>query len=99
MIITTEQLTRYGSEGYLVLEDFVDASSCDRLRIRARELVQKFDPSEFVSIFSTREQNRHSDDYFLNSGDKVRFFFEEDAFHSDGTLRQGKEQSINKIGH
>jgi phytanoyl-CoA hydroxylase len=98
-MITTEQLTRYGSEGYLVLEDFVDAASCDRLRARARKLVEEFDPGEFVSIFSTREQNRHSDDYFLNSGDKVRFFFEEDAFLPDGTLKQSKEQSINKIGH
>ena len=58
-----------------------------------------FEPSDIVSIFSTREQNRRSDDYFLNSGDKIRFFFEEDAFLPDGTLKQSKEQSINKIGH
>ena len=73
--------------------------ACDGLRTRARELVQEFDPSGVVSIFSTREQNRRSDEYFLNSGDKIRFFFEEDAFHPDGTLKQSKEQSINKIGH
>jgi phytanoyl-CoA hydroxylase len=35
----------------------------------------------------------------MESGDKIRFFFEEDAFHPDGTLKQSKEQSINKIGH
>ena len=38
-------------------------------------------------------------DYFLESGDKIRFFFEEHAFLPDGSLRQTKEQSINKIGH
>src|SRR5205085_8464716 len=27
------------------------------------------------------------------------FFFEENAFNPDGSLRQNKEQSINKIGH
>jgi len=35
---------------------------------------------------------------FSSQGDKIRFFFEENAFHPDGTLRPGKEQSINKIG-
>ena len=50
-------------------------------------------------MFTTHEQTRTSDDYFLESGDKVRFFFEEDAFLPDGSLKQAKELSINKIGH
>jgi phytanoyl-CoA hydroxylase len=82
-----------------VLEDFVTGESCDALRARAGELVRDFDPAGIVSIFSTREQTRTSDDYFLESGDKIRFFFEEHAFNPDGTLKQSKEQSINKIGH
>jgi len=81
------------------LRDFVSHAACDRLKARAEELVRDFDPSGIVSVFSTREQTRTSDDYFLESGDKIRFFFEEDAFNPDGTLRQSKEQSINKIGH
>lgn len=99
MILTTEQRNRYDRDGFLVLNDFVDVASCDALRSRAGELVHHFEPSDIISIFSTREQNRRSDDYFLNSGDKIRFFFEEDAFLPDGTLKQSKEQSINKIGH
>jgi phytanoyl-CoA hydroxylase len=55
--------------------------------------------NEVASIFTTREQNRLTDEYFLQSSDKIRFFFEEDAFLSDGTLKQPKEHSINKIGH
>jgi phytanoyl-CoA hydroxylase len=69
------------------------------LRARAEELVHDFDPEGLVSIFSTHEQTRTSDDYFLESGDKIRFFFEENAFNPDGTLRQSRERSINKIGH
>jgi phytanoyl-CoA hydroxylase len=82
-----------------VLQDFVSHEACDLLRSRAMELVQDFEPREVASIFSTREQNRLIDSYFLESGDKIRFFFEEDAFLPDGTLKQTKERSINKIGH
>ena len=99
MKITPEQLINYRRDGFVVLPDFVDPRSCDGLRARAEEMVRDFDPSGLVSIFSTREQNRVTDDYFLNSADKIRFFFEEDAFLPDGTLKQSKEHSINKIGH
>lgn len=99
MSISQQQVELYDDQGFLVIERFADEADCDRLRQRAKELVQQFDPAEVVSIFSTREQNRLTDDYFMTSGDKVRFFFEEDAFNSNGTLKYEKEKSINKIGH
>jgi len=99
MTLDPDQLTAYDRDGFLVIENFVEAQACDRLCARAEELVRDFDPEGLVSIFSTHEQTRTSDDYFLESGDKIRFFFEENAFHPDGTLRQSKERSINKIGH
>src|SRR5947208_1756711 len=99
MRITGEQVAAYERDGFLVLDNFIERDDCDRLRARAEELVRDFDPKGVVSIFSTHEQTRTSDDYFLESGDKIRFFFEENAFLPDGTLRQSKERSINKIGH
>ena len=99
MRITPERLEAYERDGFIVVNDFVDPAACDRLRLRAEELVRAFDPTGIISIFSTREQNRLSDDYFLGSGDKIRFFFEEDAFLTEGTLKNHKERSINKIGH
>jgi len=99
MKLTTEQIATYDRDGFLVVANSVDESACDSLRARAEELVRDFDPAGVVSIFSTHEQTRCSDDYFLESGDKIRFFFEENAFLPDGTLRQSKGRSINKIGH
>jgi phytanoyl-CoA hydroxylase len=99
MSISKEQIDQYLGEGFLVIEGFADAAACDRLRARAAEMVHEFGPAEVVSIFSTHEQNRLTDDYFLTSGDKIRFFFEENAFNTDGTLKYEKEKSINKIGH
>jgi len=97
--MNSRQVQQYRDVGFLVLEEFVDEATCDQLRARAKELVQEFDPAEVVSIFSTREQNRTTDEYFMTSGDKIRFFFEENAFNPDGTLEYEKEKSINKIGH
>ena len=52
-----------------------------------------------MSVFSTKDQTRTTDEYFLSSGGEMRFFFEEEAFGPDGQLRQPKALSINKIGH
>jgi phytanoyl-CoA hydroxylase len=98
-MLSRQQSEAYDRDGFLILEKFVSDRDCDLLRARADELVREFDPAGVVSIFSTREQTRTSDDYFLDSGDKIRFFFEENAFNADGSLRQSKERSINKIGH
>ena len=76
MFITQEQIQLFERDGFLVLEDLVSQEACNVLRHRASEIVETFDPSESVSIFTTNEQTRFSDRYFVESGDKIRCFFE-----------------------
>jgi phytanoyl-CoA hydroxylase len=86
-------------DGYLVLPGFVPRAECGALRARMAELVAAFDPGEVRTIFSTTRHSHAQDRYFLGSGDRIRFFFEEEAFDDQGRLRQSKERSINKVGH
>lgn len=98
-MLSPEQLASYERDGFLVVPGFVPTDECERLIAHAKELMAAWDPSEVRSVFSTTDQTRTTDDYFLDSGDKVRFFFEEKAFDADGNLQQAKELSVNKIGH
>ena len=97
--LTPDMIKLFRRDGVIVLQDFVSESACRRLRDRTLELVSEFDADSVRSIFSAMEQTQLGDSYFEESGDKIRFFFEYDAFDDDGNLRQSKENSLNKMGH
>ncbi len=89
----------FATQGYLAVPGFKNQSALDAVRTRAAELVEAFDPESSRTVFTTREQHRQVDDYFLGSAHTVRCFFEEEAFDDQGRLKQDKALSINKIGH
>ena len=45
----------WDKNGFIVIKDFYSASDCDKLRNRAKTLIENFDPNEksFKSIFDT----------------------------------------------
>ena len=99
MKIDADLASVYAEQGFLVIPGFKSAADIAALRERALQIVDAFDPGEQRPVFTTEEQQRHVDDYFIDSGDQVRCFFEEEAFDAEGRLRVPKELAINKIGH
>ena len=86
-------------DGFVAIEGFASPEACAELRERAMELVDAFEPTSERTVFTTHQQERTSNREFLASGGSVWCFFEADAFGGDGSLRQEKRLSINKIGH
>jgi phytanoyl-CoA hydroxylase len=93
------QLQQFKEQGFLILDNFYSANDCDALMQRGKQLADDFDYKGYASVFQTSEQSKTSDDYFLESGDKISFFFEKDAFDAEGNLKNDLFHSLNKIGH
>ncbi|KAM8803053.1 phytanoyl-CoA dioxygenase domain-containing protein 1 isoform 2-T2 [Rhynchonycteris naso] len=79
------QLQKFREDGFLVLEGFLSADECAAMQRRADEIVANMDvPLHCRTEFSTQEEEQlraqGSTDYFLSSGDKIRFFFEKGVF-------------------
>lgn len=97
--VTPDMKRAFERDGVLVLEHLVPEALCDALRARMQSIIEEADPAKQASIFSTTSQAHAQDAYFLGSGHRVRFFFEEEAFGKDGALVQPVEQALNKVGH
>ena len=65
----------WDNNGFLVIEDFYTNEECDKLIDKSEKLIENFDAESVKSIFDTKNQNHVDDKYFLESGDKIRFFF------------------------
>ncbi len=98
-MLSIDQIASYGRDGFLAVADFATPEACRRLRQRAMEIVDAFQPTAARTIFTTDEQERTSNREFLDSGAGIWCFFEAEAFGPGGELRQDKALSINKIGH
>uniref|UniRef100_A0A669Q6D3 Phytanoyl-CoA dioxygenase domain-containing protein 1 n=1 Tax=Phasianus colchicus TaxID=9054 RepID=A0A669Q6D3_PHACC len=102
--VTQQQMQKFREDGFLVLEHFFSLEECDSMRSSIQRILDGMEvPPHCRTEFSTKEeeqlQSQGSSDYFLTSGDKVRFFFEKGVLDERGNFLIAKEKSVSKIGH
>ncbi|MFT4631721.1 MAG: phytanoyl-CoA hydroxylase [Candidatus Pseudothioglobus sp.] len=98
-MLSKTQQRDYHQQGYLVLPHLFTVAEMNELKKAANRIVSEFDPASTSAIFTTKNNSITRDDYFLDSANTIRCFFEEHAFDEKGQLNQDKSLSINKIGH
>lgn len=86
--LTPEQLVFFNENGYLLIPDAISQDTVQELLTEANQLLNDFSLDDHpMTKFSTGGEDgadHVGDAYFLESGDKVRFFFEEGTYIKSG---------------
>lgn len=103
--LSGSQLAQFKRDGYLIVPDALSRETVTSLlaethRLLRDELDLSTHPLTKFSTGGADDRDHVGDAYFLGSGDKIRFFLEEDAVNPEsGEVVYPKERAVNKIGH
>jgi phytanoyl-CoA hydroxylase len=93
--LSQKQIASYNQNGYLVLPKLIPQTEIAEIKRRAAEHIDSWLPENHPTFTTLRQESTSVTDYFLESGHKIHFFFEDSVKFPI----KNKHNSINKIGH
>lgn len=82
--LSPDQVEQFNKDGFLVIEGALSPETVESLMVETHSLLDNFSLEDHpLTKFATGGEDGKDhvgDDYFLSSGDKVRFFFEEGMY-------------------
>jgi phytanoyl-CoA hydroxylase len=103
MPLTPQELTQFEDNGYVAIKNYLDKATVVDLNAEIVSMISSVHIGNHPKIkFTTgNDKDGHiSDKYFLDSSDKIHYFFEPEAINDhDHKLNRPLPLAINKIGH
>lgn len=97
--ITSKNVESYNKDGYVHIPGYFSKSEIYSLKDEMSRIINNIKEEDLSKNNTFRTDSPFFVDYMLESGDKTRFFFENDTFNEDGTLKYPVAECINKVGH
>lgn len=93
--------SQFQRDGYVVVEDFLTEEETNELKAAGEELAANIPKDIRKTVFTTTlaKNPQGKETYFIESADKISYFFEAGAIGEDGEYLVPAEQSLNKVGH
>ncbi|RZB40092.1 phytanoyl-CoA dioxygenase domain-containing protein 1 -like, partial [Asbolus verrucosus] len=91
----------FENDGYVVLEGFLTEKEVNEMVTESENLIKNMPEESHRTVFSSADSKsqQDKDKYFLDSSDKISYFYEADALGPNGELKVDPNLSLNKIGH
>ncbi|XP_026813099.1 phytanoyl-CoA dioxygenase domain-containing protein 1 homolog [Rhopalosiphum maidis] len=90
--------SKLDKNGYVVIKNFLSEKETNDLKDAGEKLTENV-PADVKTVFATNQTKQVADDYFIESADKISFFYEKAALDDDGRLLVDSSLALNKVGH